>query len=349
MPFDIAALVEQYAQAEVAAVVEPLQDTIASLNATISSDTAELAAAAAKAEQDAETIADLQAQLAALQPKASVLYGANAGGWFSTVSPAEGQAAATARIKAGFGGQLPAIRVWTANGVPTAGYMDATCQRYVCELAAGMSDVQLDAAFKATPKNAVLVPAHEPETKLTPADFQAFATRVGAAHVRSGRTDVRVALMLMGNTYDPKRYSVNHGGPNTVGYFWDQWIPVTLPPGVDAIGGDLYPWGTEAKADTAAYIIQPAIDAATKMGVPFHVGEFGCGSVKWSDPVRAKYTAAAFDLFDAHAEMFPTVCVYEADNGSQGPWCVLPKMDGTGGFPLTAAVVAKRMAAVPKA
>jgi hypothetical protein len=276
--------------------------------------------------------------------KRHVLYGTcYTGGWFSTAG--ENIASAKDRIKAGFGGQLPAIRVWTTNGVPSAAYVDSTCQTYVCEIAANLSDQSLDAAFAATPKNSVLVPAHEPETKLTPAAFQAYVTRVGAAHLRSGRTDVTVALMLMGNTYDPARYQVNAQAT-----FWDRWIPNPLPAGVDAIGGDLYPWGKDdAHADTADYQLAPAIFAAKTIGAPFYVGEFGCGSKNWSDAKRAEYTRRAFDLFDANADLFPAVCVYEADNGSSGPWCVLPKPGSDQpAWPLTVAVVRDRMTAVPK-
>jgi hypothetical protein len=308
--------------------------------ATITDLRAQLAASTGQTITDAATIATLQARIAVLeQPAAFVVYGANTGGWWSTKG--ENITTAHARIRDGFGGRLPAVRVWAPyDGTLSPAAVDAAGTVYVYEISYGFTAAQLDKVFATVAKNSVVVPAHEidnPTKGVTPAAFQTYLAAVGAAHVRSGRTDVTVAIMLMGGTYDPKRWP-------TVGYKrpWTDWVPNPLPAGVDAIGGDLYPYSN----DTAAYTIQPAIDAAKAMGVPFYVGEFGCGHYSKPDADRAKFTKDAFDLFDANAALFPVVCVYEADNAK--PWPVLPAPDGTGGAPLTAAAVRDRISRVPK-
>lgn len=348
--------VDAFVQSEVdAATTAAVAAAVAPLQATITDLRGQVATLAAQATTDASTIADLRAQIVALNARIAeleagaqkpfVTYGANIGGYayrgYGNPPVKENEAASLARIRDGFGGRLPAIRVWSPyNGTLTNTYKDPSCQIYVFEISPGMTDAQLDAMFKTLPPNSVLAYDHEqenPSKGRTPAQFQAGLVKVGAANVRSGRTDITVCPMPMGVTFDPTR--AGSKGP------WQKWIPNPLPPGVGAIGADLYPWTN----DSPMTVIKPVMDAAAELGgVPIHVGEFGCGSTYQPDANRAAYTRGAFEIFSAHPEIFRTVLVYEADNGAEGAgWPLLPAPDGSRGFPLTAAVVREYMKAVP--
>lgn len=286
-------------------------------------------------------IAELEAELAALQPPPpapapSVLFGASVGGW-SIKNKVESLAAAHARIRAGFGGVLPVVRAWPHAGSASLGeYADDTCKRYLIEVPQGSTPDQVDVQVQGAPAGSILVAWHEPENDGTnAATWQAFVTMVGARIVASGRTDIDGAVILMGATYHPTRYKDTGGNP------WTYWIPAELPPGITMLGGDMYPRGaTDATADTAATVLQPALDAANKYDVPFAIGELGCGKPQWSDAVRAKYTADAVAFIRANANRFPVVSFFESDSGGQGPWCVLPNpKTGQPILPLTVAVV----------
>lgn len=302
----------------------------------------QLAAVTADDEAQKATVAQLEAQIAALQPPP--LFGASIGGW-SVKNKTETLAQAHARIKAAFGGQLPVIRAWPPAGSASLGqYADDTCKCYVIEVPQGSTPAQVDVQVRAAPAGSVLVAWHEPENDGTDAaTWQAFVAMVGARIVASGRKDITGAVILMGATYHPTRYVDTGGHP------WTYWIPAVLPPGITMLGGDMYPrGGTDAKADTAATVLQPALDAATKYGVQFVIGELGCGRPAWSDAVRAKYTADAVAFLRANAKTFPVVSLFESDGGPQGPWCVTPNpATGQPLLPQTLAVVRTAIGGTP--
>jgi hypothetical protein len=348
-------------QNDAAALVQAQQD-LAAAQQQHATDQAALATDAAQHAADQSTmagqalqIAQLQAQLAAAT--AHVLYGSALGGWFSTEN--ETEASSHPRIKAGFGGRLPSVRSFSGTGVPLANEIDDTCRLYLVELSYNLSDAQLDAAFKAALPNTVLTPAHEPENPskgIKPAAYQAYIKRVGAAKIRSGRTDVKVALVFMYDTYGSRSNWISGNVP------WSQWIPNPLPPGIDAIGADVYPSygaGTAkpASPDTPQILLDPCVAAAKALGVPLHIPEFGCGKNTWADADRAAFTKATFDYCDAIAGTGPgqiaSLQIFECDDGSGGPWCVLPRPNpatqGAWNWPLTLAVITARMGAVPAA
>lgn len=298
------------------------QQQVIADRAVIAQRDATIAEQAARATEKDRTIADLQAQLAGLRP-ARVLYGANLGGW-ADLAPAAVNAAAIRKAWPG----MKAVRVWTSDASVPAPYLDAAVEVYVCELGYTTNRATVEAAVKRARPGSVLTPAHEPSNPskgITPGAFKIFVALVGDVLVKSGRTDLTVAPVLMGGAFIPGRTAA-------VGGAWTDWIELPLPPGVTAMGGDLYP--QEKDKGKPENLLQPVLDAAQAAGVPFIVGEYGNGKHTWTDVERADWVRKSVAFFNKHPDVFPVVLAYESSRGSGGPHNLLPRPDGTGGNPL---------------
>lgn len=238
----------------------------------------------------------------------SVAYGASVGGYWSTITPGEAKSDAYARITAGFG-RLQSVRLF-ASSVPS--YVDPAA--IVC-LDAAPTQATIE-ALAARQTISYLSTHHEPENDGgTPAAWHAEQIAAAAACVQYGKGRVRYVACLMGGTFMP-------GRPATSAYTLAQWLDFDMT-NVWAIGSDSYQWGKmDATADSAATVLQPVLDAATARGKRVAFLELGARCLL-SDAARAKFLKDARALIDASG-IVDVACYFESDNGSLGPWCLLP-------------------------
>ncbi len=162
--------------------------------------------------------------------------------------------------------------------------------------------------------------AHEPEGDgFTVAAWQQAQMRLAKLKTQYAPSNVKYAPLLMGTTYMSSRYSVS--APGNVP--WSTWFNFDMT-NVDAMGADIYQWGkSDATADTAASVVSPVINAATSKGKGLLVGELGARNLL-TDTGRAKFLNDAVSLFNASPKA-QGVAYFENDNGSLGPWNLLPK------------------------
>jgi hypothetical protein len=156
--------------------------------------------------------------------------------------------------------------------------------------------------------------AHEPGNKgCTVADYGRAQERLAAIKADVGNPLVTFGPVLMGGTYNPKRYSVADKFPA------DQWLAFDMT-NIDWIGGDHYQWPN----DTAAFNLGYLIDAAKARGKRVLVAETGALPLsKATDQARADWYAGIAALVDANPGLFVGVLTFESDRGPENPPCCL--------------------------
>jgi hypothetical protein len=271
-------------------------------------------------------------------PPSKTLWGANVGGW---VTAGETAPNAYARIKSGFGA-LPIVR-WWSNGFPSSwaavpswmtGF-DALCPDFGSDVA-GVNAGTYDAAWRNLCETATFPVhcsyAHEPGNKgCTVVDWQAAQVRLAAIKAEVGNPLVTFGPVLMGGTYNPKRYAVADKLPA------DQWLDFDMT-NIDWIGGDHYQW----PGDTAAYNLGFLIDAAKSRGKRVLVAETGALPLsKVTDQARADWYTGIKALVDANPGLIVAVIQFESDRGPENPPCCVLGQNGDvmTYSPLAAAVV----------
>jgi hypothetical protein len=276
------------------------------------------------------------------------MFGSTLSGWSNYTPPGETLTAAHARILSRLGGgTLDVVRFFPRAGSTSLGnYREPTCKSYIVEVPRGSSSAQMAAQVRAAPSGTRLVGWHEPEVSHTDAaTYQKFLRTLGSVIVDSGRKDVVGCAVLEGSTYHPTRYKFNDGTGR--GKPWTYWLPNTLPPGITAIGGDMYPHGRDsASADTASVLLDPIVNVVNGHygGCEFVIAEAGAGRPVWSDVARATYVNQFTNYIRSHAAIFRRVAWFESATGHQGPWIVLPNpKTGWPVLPLTVAAVARSM------
>jgi hypothetical protein len=276
------------------------------------------------------------------------LFGSSLCGWATYSPPGETLSEAHARIVNRLGGgSLDVVRFFPRAGATSLGsFREPTCKCYIVEVPRGSTWAQMAAQVAAMPSGTRLVGWHEPEVSGTDAaTYQKFLRTLGSVIVDSGRTDVVGCAVLEGSTYHSTRYKYNDGTGS--GRPWTYWLPDTLPPGITALGGDIYPHGKDsASADSPSELLDPIVRVVTGHygGCEFVIGEAGAGRKTWSDAVRANYVNRFTDYIRSHPAIFRRVAWFQTATGSQGPWIVLPNpKTGWPVLPLTIAAVAKSM------
>lgn len=276
------------------------------------------------------------------------LFGSSLCGWATYTPPGETLSEAHARILNRLGGgSLAVVRFFPRAGATSLGsFWEPTCKCYIVEVPRGSTWAQMAAQVAAMPSGTRLVGWHEPEVSGTDAaTYQKFLRTLGSVIVDSGRTDVVGCAVLEGSTYHPTRYKYNDGSGN--GKPWSYWLPSTLPPGITALGGDIYPHGKDsASADSASELLDPIVRVVNGHygGCEFVIGEAGAGRKTWSDAVRANYVNQFTNYIRSHPAIFRRVAWFQTATGSQGPWIVLPNpKTGWPVLPLTIAAVARSM------
>ncbi|GAA5021938.1 hypothetical protein GCM10023258_11760 [Terrabacter aeriphilus] len=260
-----------------------------------------------------------------------VRYGVNPGGWRSLgqTAPEAYRAAVSAYGPLGFMRLWPNnfTTTWRGGLIPTYVY-DAKTAVYINlgSDVAGVNKGAHDAAFtrilQTAPKDRPIwfSFAHEPEGDgFTVAAWQQAQMRLAKLKARYAPANVKFAPLLMGSTFHPSRYKVSASGNVP----WSTWFNFDLT-NVDALGADLYQWGkSDATADAAATVVNPAVSAARSKGKDLLVGELGARN-NLSDGARAKFLRDAVTIFDASPAV-KAAAYFESDNGAKGPWNLLPK------------------------
>ncbi|GAA5016078.1 hypothetical protein GCM10023258_01310 [Terrabacter aeriphilus] len=284
-----------------------------------------------------------------------VRYGFNPGGWWRSAGQTPKSAydqAVAAFGQPGFMRLWPNrfTTTWRGGLIPT--YVDDAKTPVYINLGsdvAGVNRGAYDAAWiqilRTAPKDRWIwfSFAHEPEGDgFTVAAWQQAQMRLAKLKAQYAPTNVRFAPLLMGSTFHASRYRVSATGNVP----WSTWFNFDLS-NVDAIGADLYQWGTQdATADTAAAVVNPAIEAARSKGKGLVVGELGARNTL-TDTGRATFLKDAVKLFDASRNV-RAVAYFESDNGSKGPWNLLPKPGTPTSLPKSIAVWKSAVQSSPK-
>lgn len=260
-----------------------------------------------------------------------VFYGVNPGGWrtLGQNAPSAYQASVAAYGQLGFMRLWPNTfnTTWRGGLIPSYVY-DAKTPVYINlgSDVAGVNTGARDAAWTTILKSAPTDRpiwfsfAHEPEGDgFTVAAWQQAQMRLAALKTKHARANVKFAPLLMGASFIGNRYQAAAAGNVP----WSTWFNFDLK-NIDAMGADLYQWGTnDATADLASRVINPTIAAAKSKGKKLLIGELGTRNTL-SDASRAKFLREAIALFDGSSTV-TAVAYFESDNGAKGPWNLLPK------------------------
>lgn len=353
---------ETASAADHTALTQQAANAVAQYQAELAKDTADVATIA---QLDAEVKA-LQTQVAALTPVTAVAqFGSNLGGWSNAVNggPLETGAAAQARIVAGFKLGAKSIVRWWANSIVPRTSLPSTMAGVgnvavewdadPAQLAAGALDATLAAAAKTYKAGDWIILNHEYDNRVHQggnsgsmlANYVAGAQHAAKAIKASAPAGVKVAIVLMGGAFVPGRGMDGHTWVD----YWPKKADGSIDTtGFDAVGSDSYQHMLSSGADSAATIISPVIAAAKQLGLGVFFGEIGCLQLTppftggLADADRAKFLTDTVNLLKQAAVDLapkPVVALYfESNNGPGGPYCLLAKPDGTAGSPLAASV-----------
>jgi hypothetical protein len=230
------------------------------------------------------TIADLQAQLAALQPAIK---------WGSSVWPIGKQTytQALARVDQMLTPELLRHYCTGAPSWPNVGShsLVISFKLLPAEVLAGKWDTQLATFFAATPRPSYWSYWHEPEDNIAKGQFTAADYRAAWAHIaaiaKASGKPLRSVLILMGWTLKPAARRT-----------WTDYYPGADV--IDVLGWDEYVW---TATDDPAKTFDLCRTASAAAGKPWRICETGVGSVQHPDPaVRGgKLTALARSLTGA--------------------------------------------------
>lgn len=243
------------------------------------------------------------------------LFGASPGG-----VPGENPANAFKRINAGFG-DLDAVRWWPADwSVPKWSSLPSyfgnravsmSMKLPPAEVAAGTYDAALTDFFLTAPTDRQLLVTyfHEPEDDINNGAFTVEQYKAAWARfdkiARANRPkNVRTAMILMHGTFRGK------------GYYGHPWTWYTVPGTFQVMGADVYQF-LSPRVATAAEVVQPVIDAANSLGLPFAILELG---TRQNSPNRAQFLKDVISMTDGKALM---VLHYESWRGPGGPWNII--------------------------
>lgn len=269
--------------------------------ATLVSAAQSAAQAGADLQQTTDTltarITQLEAQLAALQPKTL---------WGSSVWPYGGESFASAltRVQAQLKPQV--IRFYSTSGPswPTStgdAPLVLSFKIAPAQVLDGSHDAQLTSFFARTPRPTFWSYWHEPENDgLNTADYRAAWARIAGLAKASGKP-LTATLILMDWSLNPKS-----------GRTWTDYYPG--PDVIDVLGWDAYLWGPKSTPDA---VFGPVIAASKAAGKPWAVAETGVPSVQVSDPAQRQQMLTATARYLASADPAPVFVTYfDSDPGA---------------------------------